>query len=78
MEFQKMPSRYLLVLTYEELNAIYHAVGNYGDMLNSMLGCHMGLFLTDNELKLFEKSRELTTCMREIEPKLYYDLSFEK
>ena len=69
--------RYNISVTYEELNAIYHAVGNYAELMNTIMQQHIGIRLTENEDKLIKKAYELSEKMRIIVPELYYDLNFE-
>ena len=79
MKIGKMQNdRYNLSVSYEELNTIYHAMGNYAELLNAIMEQHIGVRMTENEAKIIAKTYELTEKMRDVIPKLYYDLSFEE
>ena len=69
--------QYNITVTYEELNAIYHATGNYAELMNSIMEQHIGIRLTENEDKLIRQANEITNKMRTVVPELYYDLNFE-
>ena len=58
--------RYNVSVTYEELNAIYHAMGNYAELMNAIMEQHIGIRLTENEAKIISKANELATIMRNV------------
>lgn len=68
---------YQLNLSYDELNAIYHAVGNYTEMINLLISLHIGLFPTCGEERIIKMCNKISDQLKEIEPRLFYDLSFE-
>ena len=68
---------YTLTLSYDELNIIYHCVGNYEEFVNSIMALNMGFRLTGAESCIWEKSRKLSKVMLECEHKLCSDLRFE-
>ena len=74
---KKIKKEYNITLNYDELNSIYHAIGNYVELLDSLIGQQMGLFLTTGESALHDNCRTISEKLRSIEPELFYDLSFE-
>ena len=74
---KRVEKNYVLILTYEELNALYHCAGVYCETMESLIQQHMGIRFTNGEIKLQEIANTLTARMREEEPRLYEDLSFE-
>ena len=68
---------YSINLTYDELNVIYHCVGNHCELLNGLLACNMGLRLTGAESCIYDKAENISKNMRTSEPLLYHDLRFE-
>lgn len=68
---------YQLNVTYDELNTIYHSLGNYVEILNSLMQQHIGLRMTSGENKLLKSADTLCKLLRDLEPDLYNDLSFE-
>ena len=64
---------YTLEVDYDDLNVIYHCMGNYVDLLNSIIHLGIGIYKTKCEDEINSRCNELCGKLREIEPKLYYD-----
>lgn len=78
IEIEKhVEKKYVLTLTYQELNALYHCAGNYVEMMENLVQQHVGIRFTGNELKLQEYGKAVVKQMREEEPRLFADISFE-
>ena len=64
---------YTLEVDDNDLNVIYHCMGNYVDLLNSIIHLGIGIYKTKCEDDINSRCNELCGKLREIEPKLYYD-----